>query len=175
MANFFDPPAIDIAGTGDLLVEIQTRLGTIRGRLFEQQAPMTVANFVGLATGTITGEKYYDGIIFHRVIPDFMVQVGCPDGTGRGGPGYRIADEFAEGLAHDRPGLFSMANAGPNTGGSQFFITEIATPWLDGKHAIFGEVTEGLDVIINMARQRCGPGNRPLETITMDRVIISRG
>jgi len=176
MRQLFDPPAIDVPGTGDLLVEIHTRLGTIRGRLYENEAPKTVANFVGLATGAITGEKYYDGVIFHRVIPDFMVQAGCPHGQGTGGPGYEIADEFAPGLRHDRPGLFSMANRGPNTGGSQFFLTEVATPWLDNKHAIFGEVdAESVEIIKNIARQRCGPGNRPVEQISMDRVVISRG
>ena len=172
--SLFDPPAIDIPGTGDLYVEITTRLGTIKGRLYEKEAPKTVANFVGLATGAITGKPFYDGIIFHRCIPDFMVQAGCPDGKGTGGPGYSIKDEFAPGLRHNKPGLFSMANRGPNTGGSQFFLTEVATPWLDGKHAIFGEITEGLDVIRAAAREPQGAGNRPHKDIVMESVRIYR-
>jgi peptidyl-prolyl cis-trans isomerase A (cyclophilin A) len=180
MSNFgrrkplYDPPAIQIDGTGQLMVEIETSLGTLRGKLFEAEAPKTVANFVGLATGRITGRPYYDGLIFHRVIPDFMIQGGCPTGTGTGGPGYEIADEFGPGLKHNRGGLFSMANAGPNTGGSQFFITETKTPWLDGKHAIFGELTEGLDLVKSMARVKVGAGDRPVEPIVMKRVTVYR-
>ncbi len=171
----FDPPAIDIPGEGDLRVELQTSLGVIKGRFFEKEAPKTVANFVGLATGKITGKPFYDGLIFHRVIPEFMIQAGCPFGRGNGGPGYQIADEFGPGLRHDRPGLFSMANAGPNTGGSQFFITEVPTPWLDGKHAIFGEVTEGLDIIKKIARVPCGFGNKPRQDVVIEKVTIYRG
>ncbi|MBU0550546.1 peptidylprolyl isomerase [Myxococcota bacterium] len=167
----FNPPAIDLPGTGDIYVEIQTRLGTIKGRLFEDKAPMTVANFVGLMTGAITGKPFYDGIIFHRVIPDFMVQVGCPHGTGTGGPGYHIRDEFHPELRHDKGGIFSMANAGPNTGGSQIFITEVATPWLDNRHAVFGEVVEGLDVIKAMAREPRDSRDRPRTEI---RILSTR-
>ena len=126
MSEFFEPPAIEIEGEGQLRCRIETRLGIIEGTLFEEQAPLTVANFVGLASGATTGKPFYDGIIFHRVIPNFMVQAGDARYRGTGGPGYRIRDEFAPGLRHDRPGLFSMANAGPNTGGSQF-ITEVET------------------------------------------------
>lgn len=165
MRTLFDPPLADVAGTGDIYVEIETRLGTIKGRMFEKEAPKTVGNFVGLMTGKITGKPFYDGIAFHRVIPDFMVQVGCPQGQGTGGPGYVIKDEFAPGLHHDKPGMFSMANAGPNTGGSQIFLTEVATPWLDGKHAIFGEVVEGLDVLKNIARVPKGARDRPREDV----------
>ena len=174
MSQLFDPPAINIDGEGDLFVEIQTRLGTIKGRLFENEAPKTVANFVGLATGTITNKPFYDGIIFHRVIPDFMVQAGCPDGRGVGGPGYSIACEFAPGLSHDRPGLFSMANRGPNTGGSQFFITEKETTWLDGRHAIFGEVVEGMEVVSAITSEPRDRGDRPHQDVVMTKVSIFR-
>jgi cyclophilin family peptidyl-prolyl cis-trans isomerase len=119
-----------------------TEKGRIRARLFAEEAPVTVNNFVFLAR-----EGYFDGTTFHRVIKNFMVQAGDPTGTGTGGPGYRIPDEFGPNLRHDRPGILSMANAGPNTGGSQFFITYAATPHLDGRHAIFGEVVEGMDTL----------------------------
>ncbi|MEZ4463962.1 MAG: peptidylprolyl isomerase [bacterium] len=133
-----------------------------------------MANFVGLATGATTGKPFYDGIIFHRVIPDFMVQGGCPHGQGFGGPGYRIRDEFAPGLRHARGGLFSMANSGPNSGGSQFFITEVATPWLDGKHALFGEVVEGLEIIKAMTREPRDARDKPRTPIVMEKVSIYR-
>jgi peptidyl-prolyl cis-trans isomerase A (cyclophilin A) len=174
MADLFVPPAIDIEGEGDLYAEIKTRLGVIKARLFEKETPNTVANFVGLATGSITGDKFYDGIIFHRVIPNFMIQAGCPEGVGIGGPGYCIADEFDASLRHDRPGLFSMANRGPNTGGSQFFITEVATPWLDDKHAIFGEVIEGLELIPTVTSQPRDGRDRPREDIVMEDVRVFR-
>jgi peptidylprolyl isomerase len=136
-----------------LTATISTSKGDITCSLYYQEAPITVANFVGLALGKIPnndkplGEPFYNGIIFHRVIPDFMVQVGDPTGTGRGGPGYRFKDEFHPARRHDRPGILSMANAGPGTNGSQFFITHVHTPWLDGKHTVFGNVTEGQDVV----------------------------
>ncbi len=126
----------------DLQVTIETNKGTIVGKLFADKVPMTVANFVNLAQ-----RGYYDGIVFHRVIDNFMIQTGDPEGSGRGGPGYRFEDEIDPSLKHHGPGVFSMANAGPNTNGSQFFITHIATDWLDGKHAVFGEVTSGMDVV----------------------------
>ena len=173
--KLFDPPAIDVPGEGELRVDIETNLGTIRGKLFENEAPKTVANFVGLANGTTQGSAYYDGLIFHRVIPDFMIQGGCPDRRGTGGPGYVIQDEFGPGLSHDRPGLFSMANAGPNTGGSQFFITDAATPWLNGKHAIFGEVTEGLDLVKKIANLPTGAQDKPVDDVVMQKVTIYRG
>jgi cyclophilin family peptidyl-prolyl cis-trans isomerase len=131
----------------DYLALIETNRGEILIDLFESQAPDTVNNFVFLAL-----QGYYDGIVFHRVLEDFMAQTGDPTGTGRGGPGYQFADEFADGLVHDRPGMLSMANAGPGTNGSQFFITFAATPWLDGRHAIFGEVVEGLEVLPELTR-----------------------
>ncbi|HEX7130157.1 MAG TPA: peptidylprolyl isomerase [Rhodanobacteraceae bacterium] len=119
---------------------MQTSRGPIHLRLFEDKAPVTVASFVNLAQ-----RGFYDGLGFHRVIPDFMIQGGCPEGSGRGGPGYRFEDEVRTGLKHDKPGVLSMANAGPGTNGSQFFITHVATPWLDGKHTVFGEVVSAED------------------------------
>ena len=121
---------------------IKTNKGVIRCQLFEDKVPKTVANFEKLA-----GDGFYNGIKFHRVIADFMVQTGCPQGTGTGGPGYNFADEFHPDLKHTGPGVLSMANAGPNTNGSQFFITHVATPWLDNKHSVFGQVLEGQDVV----------------------------
>lgn len=120
----------------------ETNKGTIRVELFPAQTPKTVANFEKLA-----GEGFYNGLKFHRVIPDFMIQGGCPQGTGTGGPGYKFEDEFDPSLRHDGPGVLSMANAGPNTNGSQFFITHVACPHLDGKHSVFGKVLEGQDVV----------------------------
>ena len=124
----------------NLSATFNTARGPLRLRLFAEQAPVTVANFVNLAR-----RGFYDGLNFHRVIPDFMVQGGCPQGTGTGGPGYRFEDECRPELRHDKPGILSMANAGPGTNGSQFFITHGATPWLDGKHTVFGEVVDGQD------------------------------
>jgi peptidyl-prolyl cis-trans isomerase B (cyclophilin B) len=121
---------------------IETNRGTIRLELFDDKTPKTVANFEKLA-----GDGFYNGIKFHRVIPDFMVQTGCPHGTGTGDAGYKFDDEFHADLKHTGPGILSMANAGPNTNGSQFFITHVATPWLDGKHSVFGRVLEGQDVV----------------------------
>jgi peptidyl-prolyl cis-trans isomerase B (cyclophilin B) len=124
------------------IATIETNKGTIRLRLHDDKAPKTVANFEKLS-----GEGFYDGLLFHRVIPDFMIQTGCPQGTGTGGPGYKFPDEFHRDLKHDGPGVLSMANAGPNTNGSQFFITHVATPWLDNKHSVFGRVIEGQDIV----------------------------
>ena len=121
---------------------IETSRGTIKLKLHADKAPRTVANFEKLARA-----GFYDGLKFHRVIADFMIQTGCPQGTGRGGPGYTFPDEFHPDLKHDGPGVLSMANAGPNTNGSQFFITHVATPWLDGKHSVFGRVIEGQEVV----------------------------
>lgn len=121
---------------------ISTDRGDIVLELFADKTPKTVENFETLAK-----KGFYDGLTFHRVIPDFMIQGGCPDGTGAGGPGYKFADEFHPELKHTGPGILSMANAGPNTNGSQFFITHVATPWLDGKHSVFGKVLEGQDVV----------------------------
>ena len=124
------------------IATIETPKGTIKLELYADKTPITVGNFEKLANS-----GYYDGLTFHRVIPDFMIQGGCPDGTGAGGPGYEFEDEFHPDLKHDGPGVLSMANAGPNTNGSQFFITHVATPWLDGAHTVFGRVIEGQDVV----------------------------
>ncbi|MHB1271369.1 MAG: peptidylprolyl isomerase [Rhodanobacter sp.] len=130
-------------------VTFDTNRGPIHLRLHEDRAPITVANFVNLAR-----RGYYDGLLFHRVIADFMIQGGCPEGTGRGGPGYKFEDEFDSSLCHDKPGVLSMANAGPRTNGSQFFITHGPTPWLDGKHSVFGEVIDAADLqVVNTIEQ----------------------
>ena len=132
---------------------LRTSKGVIKIKLTYEKTPGTVGNFIGLVEGALkndvndTGTPYYDGLKFHRVIPDFMIQGGCPQGNGVGGPGYNFDDEFLPELKHDRPGTLSMANAGPGTNGSQFFITHIETPWLDGKHTVFGYVVEGQEVI----------------------------
>lgn len=134
----------------EIVVIIETNKGTIKLKLFADKAPVTAGNFVNLAQ-----RKYYDGLRFHRVIPDFMIQGGCPRGDGRGGPGYEFEDEFAAELRHDRPGILSMANAGPGTNGSQFFITHVSTPWLDDNHTVFGEVVgiEDQEVVNSIAQQ----------------------
>ena len=169
---------------GPLYATLKTSMGNIVIRLYEDKAPKTVANFVGLATGTRewtdpkTREKVkrplYNGTIFHRVIPGFMIQGGDPLGNGRGGPGYRFEDEFHPDLRHSKVGILSMANAGPNTNGSQFFITDAPTPFLDGKHSVFGEVVKGQEVVNAVARAPRDPGDRPLKEVTLVEVAISR-
>ena len=142
-----------------LTATFNTARGPIRLRLFADQAPVTVASFVNLVR-----RGYYNGLTFHRVIPDFMIQGGCPDGDGRGGPGYRFENECRKDLGHDRPGVLSMANAGPGTNGSQFFITHVATPWLDGKHTVFGEVVGAADqAVVDAIR-----GGDRIESATVD-------
>jgi cyclophilin family peptidyl-prolyl cis-trans isomerase len=146
--NYDGPPEMTLDPANDYFADILTERGRIRVRLFAQKAPRTVNNFVFLAR-----DGYFDETTFHRVIEGFMAQGGDPTGTGTGGPGYYIPDEFHPKVRHDRPGVLSMANAGPNTGGSQFFITHVATPWLDDRHAVFGEVVEGMEVV-NAIRER---------------------
>ena len=141
--------------------------GKMTLELHPEHAPETVANFVKLA-----GQGFYDGLIFHRVIEGFMIQGGDPTGTGMGGPGYKIKDEFGEGLKHDDEGILSMANAGPNTGGSQFFITLAPTPWLNGHHAIFGKVVEGMDVVRLIGVVPTDFRDRPREAVTMEKVEV---
>jgi peptidyl-prolyl cis-trans isomerase A (cyclophilin A) len=150
------------------IAAFETNHGNFKVELFEDLAPKTAKNFSDLAR-----EGFYDGVIFHRVIDGFMIQGGDPTGTGRGGPGYTIPDEFAKELRHGSEGMLSMANAGPNTGGSQFFITLAATPWLDGKHAIFGKVIEGMDVVRKIGKVPTGPGDRPRENVVMNAVKIT--
>ena len=162
----------------------ETTLGTFTVRLFEEQAPKTVANFTGLAEGTrewkhpATGTKeerpFYDGIVFHRVIDGFMIQGGDPLGKGYGGPGYTFEDEFHADLRHTKEGILSMANAGPNTNGSQFFITLGPTPHLDRKHSVFGEVVEGMDVVRRIGKVKTGAQDRPIEDVVMKKVTIER-
>ena len=137
-------------------VSLRTTLGDVRLEIFRDRAPKTAENFL-----TLTRKQFYVGLTFHRVIPGFMVQAGCPKGDGTGGPGYTIPDEFGPGLRHDGPGTVSMANAGPNTGGSQFFITLAATPWLDRKHAVFGKVRSGQDVVEKIAAVPRDTHDRP--------------
>ena len=160
-----------------------TSMGTIRVRLLPDHAPKTVENFVGLATGSKVWrdprdgqekkEPMYDGTIFHRVIPEFMVQAGDPTGTGTGGPGYQFEDEVAGGPSFTKPGYLAMANAGPGTNGSQFFITEAPTTWLTGKHTIFGEVIEGMEVVNAIARVDRDGRDKPKTDVVLERVEIS--
>ena len=164
---------------------LKTTMGDIVIQLFEDKAPKTVANFVDLASGAKewtdpkTREKVkrplYSGTIFHRVIPGFMIQGGDPLGNGTGGPGYRFEDEFNPDLKHSKPGILSMANAGPNTNGSQFFITNKATPWLDGKHSVFGEVVKGQNVVDAIANVPRDLRDKPMKDVVIQEVVISRG
>jgi cyclophilin family peptidyl-prolyl cis-trans isomerase len=152
---------------------IKTNMGTIEIELFAKETPKTVENFVGLAN-----KGYYNGVIFHRVIDNFMIQGGDPTGTGRGGASFwggKFADEIVPSLKHDQPGILSMANAGPNTNGSQFFITVVATPWLDGKHTVFGKVINGMDVVYAISKVKTSkPGDKPLKDVVMEKVTIEK-
>jgi len=158
----------------EIFAAFDTTEGKFKIKLFPDKAPNTVANFVGLADGSKTGKPFYDGTTFHRVIPDFMIQGGCPQGTGTGGPGYKFADEFHPSLRHTKAGFLSMANAGPNTNGSQFFVTVAATPWLDNRHSVFGEVTEGYDVVEKISKVARGAGDRPVKEVRINSVKIER-
>ncbi len=178
-------PEINVPGSGQLYARFQTSMGDIVIKLEETRAPKTVKNFVGLATGTQewkdpkTGETkkgvpYYDGTIFHRVIQDFMIQGGDPLGRGTGGPGYKFEDEFHADLRHTGPGVLSMANSGPASNGSQFFITEKATAWLDGKHTVFGTTVVGADLIPKITRVQKQPGDKPVQDVVLKKVEIFR-
>lgn len=162
----------------------ETSMGNIVCKLFEKETPVTVANFVGLANGTKewtdpnNGQKvkkhFYDGLIFHRVIPNFMIQGGCPLGNGTGGPGYNFKDEIVSSLKFDKPGLLAMANSGPNTNGSQFFITTVSTPWLNGRHTIFGVVVEGQDVVVAIGNVPRGQADHPNTPVILKKVTIKK-
>ena len=151
-------------------VKIETSLGDIEVELFATEAPKTVQNFKDL-----TNKGFYNGLIFHRVISEFMLQTGDPTGTGTGGPGYEFNDEFSPALKHDKPGMLSMANSGPNTNGSQFFITEVPTPWLDRKHSVFGHVTSGMDVVKKIAAVPVDGNDKPKTPVVMKKVTILEG
>ena len=144
-----------------------TNKGKFGIELFEDKAPLTTKNFIKLVQ-----DGFYNGLIFHRVIKGFMIQAGCPDGNGRGGPGYTIKDEFHPDLKHSCEGILSMANAGPNTGGSQFFITVAPTPWLDGHHAVFGKVVDGLEIVLDMAKVATVRNDKPMEDIKINKVTL---
>lgn len=148
-------------------IKFTTNKGVFIAEMFEDKAPLTTKNFIEL-----TEKGFYDGIIFHRVIEDFMIQGGDPTGTGMGGPGYQIKDEFGEGLKHDDEGILSMANAGPNTGGSQFFITLAPTPWLNGHHAIFGRIVEGMEVVRLIGVVPTDFRDRPKDPVVMEKVEV---
>jgi peptidyl-prolyl cis-trans isomerase A (cyclophilin A) len=176
-------PAVDVPGEGQLMVTIHTNHGDISAKLFDDKAPRTVANFWALATGAVewtdpagnkTSEPLLPGCVFHRVIPEFMIQTGCPLGNGRGGPGYRFDDEIHPELRHDRAGVFSMANSGPGTNGSQFFISEVPCRWLDGKHAVFGHVTKGLQVIREIARSHRDHNDKPFDDVLIESIEFWR-
>ena len=164
--------------------EFETSEGNFKIELYADKTPETVENFAGLAdgskeftdpkTGKKTKRNFYDGLIFHRVIEGFMIQGGCPLSNGTGGPGYRFKDEFDASLKHDKPGILSMANAGPGTNGSQFFITVAPTPHLNNRHSVFGHVTEGLDVVMKISQVSTGPMNRPVKDVVIKSVKISR-
>ena len=162
--------------------KFETTLGEVTCRLFAEQAPKTVQNFIGLAQGTKefldpkarqrAKRPFYDGLVFHRVIPDFMIQGGCPLGMGNGGPGYQFEDEFAKGLSFDQPGRLAMANSGPNSNGSQFFITIASTNWLDHKHTIFGQVVSGQDVVEKISKVPRDRQDRPQTPVVINAVKI---
>jgi cyclophilin family peptidyl-prolyl cis-trans isomerase len=163
--SYSAPPALEIDPANAYFAHIKTNAGEMVIELHAAEAPRTVNNFVFLAR-----DGFYDGVIFHRVIANFMAQGGDPTGTGSGGPGYTFEDEFHPGLRHDGPGVLSMANAGPHTNGSQFFITHVATPWLDDKHSVFGHLTQGMDVLMSIPVR--DPNNRSAPAVTIETVEI---
>lgn len=181
----FPAPSELVPGTGALIATVTTNLGVFKIRLFEEVAPNTVANFVGLSTGQLpwtdptTGEDgegaLYKDVIFHRIVPDFVIQGGDPTGTGRGGPGYRFGDECTPDVRHDKAGILSMANSGPGSNGCQFFVTLRATPHLDGKHTVFGEVTDGMDTVEAIGGSQTDGQQRPLTPITIQSIAVARG
>jgi len=169
-------PEVSVEGDGTLMARFVTTAGNLEAELFEKQTPETIRNFVALASGTVdwktptgktSGDPLYKEMAFHRVIPQFMIQCGCPKSDGTGGPGWSFGDEIVASLRHDAPGVLSMANAGPGTNGSQFFVTEVATPHLDGKHTVFGKVTSGVDLVGKIAA--AGNGNTILERVEIFR------
>ena len=149
------------------IAEFNTNKGIFKIELFLKKVPITVGNFIKLVN-----DGFYNGLIFHRVIPNFMIQSGCPHGNGRGGPGYTIRDEFDPSLKHESVGILSMANAGPNTGGSQFFITVAPTPWLDGKHSVFGKVIEGINIVDEISKVDTDRNDKPLQNIVINSIKI---
>ena len=160
-----------------LTAVFETSLGTFKAELFAKECPETVWNFVNLAEGRQETDRegnFYDGLMFHRVIDGFMIQGGCPLGTGTGGPGYNFKDEFDPSLKHDSEGVFSMANAGPGTNGSQFFVTLAPTPHLDGRHSVFGKVSDGIDVVRKIGSVATGSMDSPIESVVMNKVTIER-
>lgn len=160
-----------------LTAKFETSVGEFEIELFAKECPETVWNFVNLAEGrqeTSKAGPFYNGLIFHRVIENFMIQGGCPEGSGRGGPGYRFKDEFNSNLKHNSAGILSMANAGPGTNGSQFFITLVPTPHLDNRHTVFGKVTKGLDIVLKIGSVPTGAGDRPNPEIKIEKVSILR-
>ena len=168
--QYSGPPAMEIDPEGEYLADIQTNQGTISVELNAEDAPITVNNFVFLAR-----QGFYDGVVFHRVIPDFMIQGGDPTGTGTSGPGYRFRDEIVPSLIFDSAGILAMANSGPNTNGSQFFITVAPTPHLTGSHTIFGRVTTGQEVADAIAVARADRNNRPIEEVVIQHIEIKEG
>lgn len=154
---------------GNIIAVFNTNMGSFKIELFEDKAPITTKNFIKLAN-----DGFYNGLIFHRVINGFMIQSGCPNGTGTGGPGYTIKDEFHPDLKHDCEGILSMANAGPNTGGSKFFITVAPTSWLDKHHSVFGKVIEGMDVVRQISELKTVRNDKPLNNVIINKVVIEK-
>jgi cyclophilin family peptidyl-prolyl cis-trans isomerase len=152
---------------GNRIAAFNTNMGDFKVELFNDKAPATTENFIKLVN-----KGFYNGLAFHRVIDGFMIQGGCPHGTGRGGPGYTIKDEFHKDLKHNSAGILSMANAGPNTGGSQFFITVAPAPWLDNHHSVFGKVTEGMDIVYTISKVKTDRDDRPVQKVVINKVTI---